>query len=73
MGDFARINKWTVSINLFVLPVGPITREEEIDKIMKSINSLEDLIDYFIREEGKEPPSPDPFEIGAKIDEILSV
>ena len=62
-----------VPINLFALPVGPITREEEIDKIMKSINSLEDLIDYFIREEGKEPSSPDPFEIGAKTDEILSV
>ncbi len=62
-----------VPINLFALPVGPITREEEIDKIMKSINSLEDLIDYFIREEGKDPSSLDHCEIGAKIDEILSV
>lgn len=62
-----------VPINLFALPVGPIRREEEIDKIMKSISFLEDLIDYFIREEGKEPSSLDPFEIRAKIDEILSV
>jgi len=56
----------------FALPVGPITSEEEINKAMKSINSLEDLINYFIREEGKEPPSPDPFGIGVRIDEILS-
>jgi len=57
---------------VFALPVGPITSEEEIDKVMESISSLEDLINYFIREEGKEQSSPDPFGIGARIDEILS-
>jgi len=56
----------------FAPPFGPAITEEEIDKAMKSINSLEDLISYFIREEAKEPASPDPFEIGARIDEILS-
>lgn len=57
---------------VFAPPVGPITSEEEIDKAMKSINSLEDLINYFIREADKEPSSPDPFGIGARVDEILS-
>jgi len=56
----------------FAPPVGPIMSEGEIDKAMKSINSLEDLIDYLIREEGKEPSSPDPVGIGARVDEILS-
>lgn len=56
----------------FALPVGPITSEEEIDKAMESINSLEDLISYFITEEAKEPASPDPFGIGARIDQTLS-
>lgn len=47
--------------------------EEEINEAMESINSLEDLISYFIkRNEAEGPTSVDPFGIGAKIDEILS-
>lgn len=57
---------------VLALPIGPITSEGEIDKVMKSINSLKDLIEYLIREEGKEPASPDPFGIGTRVDEILS-
>jgi len=56
----------------FAPPIGPITSEGEIDKVMKSINSLEDLIEYLIREEGKELASPDPFGIGTRVDETLS-
>lgn len=56
----------------FVWPPSPATTEEEIDKAMESIDSLEDLIGYFIKEDAKEPPSPDPFGIGTRIDVILS-
>lgn len=57
----------------FAWPPGPATTEEEIDKAMESIDSLEDLVGYFIREDAKEIPSPDPFGIGARVDDILSV
>jgi len=56
----------------FAWPPGPAVTEKEIDKAMESINSLEDLIDHFIKEDAQEPASPDPFGIGARIDEILS-
>lgn len=56
----------------FVGPPGPAVTEKEIDKAMESINSLEDLIDHLIKEETQEPASPDPFGIGARVDEILS-
>ena len=56
----------------FAWPPGPAVTEQEIDKAMESINSLEDLIDHFIKEDAQEPASPDPFGIGARIDEILS-
>jgi len=57
----------------FAWPPVPVTTEEEIDKAMESIDSLEDLVGYFIREEAKEIPSPDPFGIGSMVDDILSV
>lgn len=57
----------------FAWPPSPATTEEEIDKVMESIDSLDDLIGYFIKEDAKEPPSPDPFGIGARVDAILSV
>lgn len=64
--------KTVFKTRVFAPPVGPITSEEEIDKAMESIDSLEDLIGYFIKEDAKEPPSPDPLGIGARVDEILS-
>ncbi len=54
-------------------PFGLGMTEEEIDESMESINSLEDLVNYFItRDEAEKPAAPDPLGIGAKIDEILS-
>ncbi len=54
-------------------PFGYKMTEEEINEAMESINSLEDLTAYFIKRDGAEEPAPpDPFGIGARIDEILS-
>lgn len=54
-------------------PFGYKMTEKEINEAMESINSLEDLTAYFIeRDEAEEPALPDPFGIGARIDEILS-
>jgi len=53
-------------------PVGLGMSEEESVEAMKSINSLDDLVNYFIAREQQEPALPDPFEIGVRIDEILS-
>jgi len=54
-------------------PVGLGMTEGEAVEAMKSIDSLDDLVNYFIkREESEEPAPPDPFGIGAKIDEVLS-
>lgn len=47
---------------------------EEIDKMVYKARSFEELCNQLIEFEKKnviEPPSPDPFGIGAKIDEIL--
>ena len=52
-------------------PVIEIT-EEEIDQAIKSINSFDELCDYIIKLEEKEPSFPDPFGIGKVIDEILA-
>lgn len=57
--------------SVFFPTPGPAVTEKEIDKAMESINSLEDLIDHFIKEDAQEPASPDPFGIGARTDEIL--
>lgn len=54
-------------------PIGLEMTEEEIDETMKSIYSLEDLVNYFItRDEAEEPAPHDPLGIGARINEILS-
>ncbi len=46
--------------------------EGEIDEAMKSINSFDELCDYIIELEEKEPSLPDPFGIGKVIDEMLA-
>ncbi len=52
---------------------GYMMSEEEINKIMEKISSLDDLINYFItKEEAEEPATPDPLGIGARIESILS-
>jgi len=49
--------------------------EEEVDKAVKSINSIDELVDFVLLKEKKEaseePPWPDPFGVGSKIEEIL--
>jgi len=39
---------------------------------IKRINSFDELCDYIIKLEEKEPSFPDPFDIGKVIDEILA-
>ena len=46
--------------------------QEEIDHVMNNINSFDDLCDYIIGLEEKEPSFPDPFGIGKLIDEVLA-
>jgi hypothetical protein len=46
--------------------------EQEIDNAMENIHSFDDMCDYIIKLEEKEPSFPDPFGLGKKIDEILA-
>jgi hypothetical protein len=46
--------------------------DEEIESAMGHINSFDDLCDYIIKLEEREPSFPDPFGLGKKIDEILA-
>ena len=52
-------------------PIIEVT-ENEIDQAMKTINTFNELCDYIIQLEEKEPSFPDPFGIGKKIDDILT-
>ncbi|GAI08752.1 unnamed protein product [marine sediment metagenome] len=52
-------------------PIIKIT-EQEIDQAMENINSFDDLCDYIIALDEKEPSFPDTFGIGKRIDEILA-
>jgi len=57
------------------IPLGLDMNEEEVDKAVESINSIDDLVDFVLSKESKEaseePPWPDPFGVGSKIEEIL--
>ena len=57
------------------IPLGLDMNEEDVDKAVESINSIDDLVDFVLSRESKEaneePPWPDPFGIGSKIEEIL--
>jgi len=57
------------------IPLGLDMNEEDVDKAVESINSIDDLVDFVLsresKEASKEPPWPDPFGIGSKIEEIL--
>jgi hypothetical protein len=44
---------------------------QKIDQAMENINSFDELCDYIIALDEKEPSFPDPFGIGKRIDEIL--
>lgn len=58
------------------IPLGLDMNEEEVDKAVESINSIDDLVDFVLSKESKgaseEPPWPDPFGVGSKIEEILT-
>ncbi len=58
------------------IPFGLDMNEEEVDKAVESINSMDDLVDFILSKESEEaseePPWPDPFGITSKIEEILT-
>jgi hypothetical protein len=53
------------------IPLGLDMNEEEVDKAVESINSIDDLVDFVLSKESEEPPWPDPFGVRGKIEEIL--
>jgi len=53
------------------MPFGLDISEEEIDKAMESINSIDDLARYILLKESKEPYWPGPLGIRNRIEEIL--
>lgn len=57
------------------IPLGLDMNEEEVDKAVESISSIDDLIDFVLSKESKEaseePPWPDPFGVRSRIEEIL--
>jgi len=52
-------------------PFGLGMSEEEVDEVIKSVNSLHDIVEYFIARDEEEPAFPDLFGIRARMDEIL--
>jgi len=53
------------------VPLGLDMNEEEVDKAVESINSIDALVDFVLSKESQEPSWPDPFGIGSKVEEIL--
>jgi len=53
------------------IPLGLDMNEEEVDKAVESIKSIDDLVGFILTKESEEPSWPDPFGIGSKIEEIL--
>jgi phage FluMu protein Com len=53
------------------IPLGLDMSEEEVDKAVESIKSIDDLVVFILTEESEEPSWPDPLGIGSKIEEIL--
>lgn len=57
------------------IPLGLDMGEEEIDKALEPINSLDDLVSFVLSQEkkqvGREPRGLDLFGVGSKIEEIL--
>jgi len=53
------------------IPLGLDMNEEEIEKAIESINSIDDLVDFVLSKESEEPPWPDPLGIRSRIEEIL--
>jgi len=57
------------------IPLGLDMDEEEVDKAVESMNSIDDLVNFVLSKETKqvseEPPGLDLFGVGSKIEEIL--
>jgi len=57
------------------IPLGLDMDEEEIDKAVESISSIDNLVDFVLSKESEEvsaePPWPDPFGVRTRIEEIL--
>jgi len=61
-----------VLISRIIVPPSIEMTEQEIDQAMEYINSFDDLCNYIIALDEKEPSFPDTFGIGKRIDEILA-
>ncbi len=53
------------------IPYGLDMSEEEVDKTVESINSIDDLVNFVLSKESEEPPWPDPLGIKSRVEEIL--
>jgi hypothetical protein len=53
------------------IPLGLDMNEEEIDKAVESISSIDNLVDFVLSKEIEEPFWPDPFGVRSKIEEIF--
>jgi len=53
------------------IPLGLDMNEEEVDKAVMSINSIDDLVDFVLSKENEEPGWYDPLGIQNEIEEIL--
>lgn len=53
------------------IPLGLDMSEEEVDKKVESINSIDDLVEFVLSKESEEPLWPDPLGIRSKVEEIL--
>ncbi len=53
------------------IPLGLDITEEEADKAIESMGSIDDLVKYILLKESQEPPWPDPLGVRSRIEEIL--
>jgi hypothetical protein len=53
------------------IPLGLDMNEEEVDRAIESMKSIDDLVGFIFTKEAEEPCWPDPFGIAGKIAEIL--
>ncbi len=61
-----------VLISRIIVPPSIEMTEQEMEQAMENINSFDDLCDYIIALDEKEPSFPDTFGIGKRIDKILA-
>lgn len=54
------------------IPYGLDMSDKEVDKVVESINSIDDLVEFILSKENQEASWPDPLGIRSKIEEILT-